>query len=858
MTERAPAGVITLVFTDIQGSSALWEKLGESFRPVLDRHNSLLRDLIDRCDGYEVKTQGDSFMVAFSRAEDALRWAVEVQKSLSREPWPDTVGDLRVRIGMHTGEPLLGHDPAGRADYFGPVVNRAARVSSAGHGGQTLISSATREVVQTLELPVELRDLGRHRLRGLDQPEELYQVDIGELPSREFPPLKTLETVRTNLPAQPATFVGRQEELSELRRLLKRESTRLVTLVGFGGMGKTRTAMQLAELSIDEHEDGVWWVELDQTRSGSRIFDRIAYDLRLHLLPQPSVKEQVLAYLHPRKLVLFLDNAEQIPDAASAIHEILNEAPGVRCVVTSRKALELPVEILVEIGPLPQAEAERLFVERARTRQTDFRATAENAQDIAELCLGLEGVPLAIELAASRIVGMTPREILSRLDARFRVLQTRAPDLPARQRALRGAIDWSYELLSEDDQPLFAELSVFAGGFTMEDAEAVSEAFDVFEGVMELRRHSLLRAETQAATQRTRYSMLDSVREYAAEKLEESPGQAEALKRRHSAYFLRFAEERAARMRTCDEPAALDDLGTALDNIRAAVRWARDAGEGLTCARLTLAFFHLLYCRGFWDQAQHLLETGLEALGTASGDTRHLRADIERSLASVFVDTGNLERARELAQANLSRHRELGDTAGTADALSLLGLIAFHQGRYEECLEHLKGALELVGAGNNSLRGIVLHNLALLASKQGQCDEAQRLYEEALDFRRRAGHLRGEAETLGNLGVLAHLAGNLEEARLRYQESIALHKRLGDRHGAAIILNNLGELCEAQGDLEAAALFFFHAERIFRDLQSPHVRTTSDFLEGLARRMPPEQWEQVRDRAARSNWQELV
>jgi predicted ATPase/class 3 adenylate cyclase len=859
MADRAPEGIITLMFTDIKGSTGLWETMGDRFRPVLDRHNGLIRELIQRWDGYEVKSQGDSFMVAFGRATDAVQCALDIQRTFAQEPWPEAVGELLVRIGIHTGEPFLGYDPAGRPDYFGPVVNRAARVEMAGHGGQTLITHVTHDTVEgALTTDVELRDLGRHRLRGLEQPELLFEVRHPDLPPREFPPLRTLDTLRTNLPVNPSTFVGREQELANLRRLLNRSETRLLTLFGFGGMGKTRTALQLAEICAADFQEGVWWIELEEVTHGEGMVQRIADRLSIHLQPQPSVREQLWSYLHDREALLVLDNTEQIPDAPRVVNELLRAAPKVKCIVTTRKALELQAEQLVEIRPLAGSEAERLFVDRARTRKEDFDLTPENRADVAELCRRLEGVPLAIELAASRIVGMTPREILSRLNERFRLLQSRSPHLPPRQRALRGAIDWSYDLLAEEDQSLLAQLSVFAGGFTLAHAEEVCDAFDVFEGVQELRRHSLLSAETDASTQSTRYGMLESVREYAMEKLREFPDEGAAVRQAHADYFLRFGEERAALRRTREEAQALDELGGEFDNLRAGMNWAQSIGEGRVCGRLALALYEVLYCRGFWAEARRRLETGLQAVEQEPDDTRELRAKLLHFLSGISLDMGDTGGAQALAERSLALYRELADPLGTAAGLNLVGYIAAEREEVETTRQLFEEALDLLPPQQHWRQAIVLHNLARLASRAAQPEEARRLYEQALEHRRAAGDTRGEAETLGNLGAIAHIAGDYPAANRLYHQSLELRRAVRDRHGIAVMLHNLGELAEAEGDLQRAAALFINAERIFLDLPSAFVSAPRGFLRKLEDRLGAERWAEVRAAAERQPWEELV
>jgi predicted ATPase/class 3 adenylate cyclase len=860
MPVEAPSGTVTLMFTDIQGSTRLWETLGDGFRPILDRHNDLARAEIERYRGFEVKSQGDSFMVAFGDGADGVRCALAIQKALARENWPETVGELLIRIGLHTGEPILQPDPSGRPDYFGPVVNRSARIEAAAHGGQTVISGATREAIQAALgdglAGVEFINMGTHRLRGLDDPEQIFEVRDPELGHRQFPPLRTMDTMRTNLPESRTTFVGRHKEISELRRLISRQETRLVTLIGFGGMGKTRTALNLAERCTYDFEHGVWWIECEEATTSDEMIQRIAFQLRMHLEPQPSVREQLLAYLKERELLLMLDNTEQIPDAGKVITELLNAAKGVKCVVTTRRALEISHEVQIEIPPLPLEDAEALFLDRASSRRADFERTPENAADIARLCQELECVPLALELAASRIVGMSPREVLSRLGEQLRLLQTRAPDLPPRQRALRGAIDWSYDLLTDDDKSLFAQLSVFAGGFTLDNVEEVCESFDPFEGVMELRRQSLLRAQVNPNTQITRYVMLESVRAYAAEKLEDVLPDPEDLRRRHAEYFLKFAEKWAGRMRTREEAKALEELRPSYDNIRAALAWADRNEETEVAARLALVLYQMLYRRGFWAEARRTLQTGLEAAERSFEDSRKLQATLRHYLGALDIDTGDEAGAREHVDASLALRRELGDQAGIAESLNLLAILAIEGKRLDEAQALLDEALALLPERDHQRRAIILHNMGRVASGHGDASESRRLYELALRHRRAGGDARGEAETLGNLGVLAFNAGELDEARRLYLESLAILRRLQDRHWTAVMLYNLAELAVEQGDPERAILFFVHSERLFRELQSPYVAAPAAGLKALSEQFEPEDWQERVPAAAARNWED--
>lgn len=848
-----PTGVITLVFTDIEGSSVLWEAHRHLFAPVLAEHNRVLRAVAAARNGVEVKTEGDAFFLVFARAADAVCFAVDTQRALAAHDWNTLLPGLdaiRVRIGMHSGEPILGDHPDGTSDYFGPVVNRAARVGGAGHGGQIVISDATR-VLSLRELPadVTVTELGQHTLKGVGE-ETLWQVGHPELPSR-FPPLKAAALDKHNLPAQTTPFVGRAAEIAEWSALLRDSEVRLLTLLGFGGQGKTRLALQIAENLVEDFADGVWWIELEEARHADAMIARIAHELRIHLHPQPTVREQVFNFHRDRQLLLVLDNTEQIADAGLVVNELLSAGPNIKCLVTTRRALEIRAERRVQVPPLPPSDAVALFVERAQSQVADFSLTPESRREVEELCRSLEGVPLAIELAASRSGVLSPGEMLGRLDERFRLLQRRAPDLPPRQRALRGAIDWSYELLSPDDQQLLTELSVFVGGFLIEAAEAVCADFDVLEGVAELHRHSLLRSESTGG--KTRFWMQESVRAYAGEKLAEAEG-ADALRKRHAAYYLRFAEARNGKLRSRQEAAALRELLSERANAQAALNWARESGDAGLAARLALALHESFYRLGLWHEVQSMLQGAYEAL--PPGSEPGLRTALQLHLASLAHDRGESAVAQSGAEMALESARASGDTGAQAKTLNLLGLLATDRGESEAAASLFQQSLAL-RAEDHTGRAIALHNLARLASRREDLPAARSLYEEALTHRQAGGDARGEAETLGNLGVVEQKAGNAAAARAMYLQSLRLRRELQDPMGTALMLHNLAELAEDAGDDARAITLFVHAARLFQRLDSSFEEAPIASLQAIQTRLG-ETCAPLREQAEGSSWEALV
>lgn len=656
-----------------------------------------------------------------------------------------------------------------------------------------------------------------------------------------------------NLPVATTPFIGRETELTAWQALLLSPTTRVLTLAGFGGMGKTRSALELATQCAACFSHGAFWIELEEAHTAEDMQQRIAHGLGLILKPDSSVQEALTAFLHDRQVLMTLDNTEQIPDAGKVVHALAQNAPRVKWLVASRHPLEIAEEQVVEVPPLTQEAAEDLFLQRAQARQAEFQRTEENAEDIAELCRRLEGMPLAIELAASRIVGMTPRDILNRLSEWFRLLQTRAPHLPPRQRAMNGAIEWSHELLGDEDKALFAQLAVFSHGFTLDAAEAVCDVFDVFEGVQELRRHSFLRTETQATTQRMRFLMLELVRDYAEQKLS-----GVEARRRHADFFLEFAEKQVTKLRTQDETRALDELSVEFDNLKSALFWAKQAGEQALCARLALALAPALYSRGLWTDALRCLQAGYEAAGALTGEERRLPMALGIRLAGLALDRGESDIAQSKAEEALTLAEALNDPAGKADAINLLGLLAREAGENDRARELFEKTLTLRTETDHNGRAISLHNLARLATTRKEFEEAKRLYQESLTHRRAAGDLRGEAEILGNLGALAYRADNREEAQRLYRESLKLRRDLKDRHGIALMLYNLGEVAEAENEGAVALALYVHAERMLHEQHSALANVASETLARLATAQGETEFTAARQASLNAGWETLV
>jgi predicted ATPase/class 3 adenylate cyclase len=578
-----PSGTVTLLFSDIEGSTRLLQRTGDAYAGLLAEHRGLLREAFARHDGFELDSEGDAFFVAFEGANDAAAAAAEAQLALARHDWADG-HEPRVRIGLHTGAPRT---VAGR--YVGLDVHAAARVMAAGHGGQVLVSASTRAL---LDDRFQLRDLGEHRLKDLSGTQRLYQLQVEGLPSG-FPPLKTLENRPTNLPVQSNAFVGRERELKEAGELLGRADVRLLSLTGAGGAGKTRLALQLAAAAIELYPDGVFLVSLAAVRDWELVVPTIAQTLGLREQPGETVLETLTEYLRDRRMLLVLDNFEQVVPAAAALSGLLTSDPGLSLLVTSRTPLRLSAERTYAVPPLALPDTGRLwdtaalaacesvslFVERAQAADANFAVTDDNARSVAEICVHLDGLPLAIELAAPRVRALPPAALLRRLGDRLKLLTGGAHDLDERQRTLRATIEWSYDLLPDAERALFARFGVFVDGCRLDAAEALCKAdIDILDGLQLLVENSLLRRRSDSDGE-PRFWMLETIREYACELLAAS-GEAEQAHCRHSLYFTEAAEQLDVESRTADHAAVLASLDDERANLRAALDWARERLDG--------------------------------------------------------------------------------------------------------------------------------------------------------------------------------------------------------------------------------------------------------------------------------------
>jgi predicted ATPase/class 3 adenylate cyclase len=840
-----PTGTVTFLFTDIEGSARLWERNSQEMQEALARHDELLRTAIEARDGYVFKTVGDAFCAAFGTATDAAEAALACQLALLEEGWAEEVGAIRVRMALHTG---AAEERDG--DYFGPPVNRVARLMSAAHGGEVLLSLPAQELVRD-QLPpgTTLRDLGEYRLKDLFRPERVFQLLAPELPS-EFPPLRTLDAYRNNLPLQPTPLVGREKEVAEVCDLLRGEETRLLTFTGPGGIGKTRVALQAAADLLDDFPDGTFFAPLATLTQAELFFSTVAETLGVQETGEQPLDESLKDYLKERRLLLVLDNFEQVLGAAPTVTELLAAAPGLKVLATSRAPLGLygeheyavpPLSVpdvrhLPDFKTLSQYEAVRLFIERAKAAKADFEVTDESAPAVAEICARLDGLPLAIELAAARIKMLPPKAMLQRLSSRLKLLTGGARDLPVRQRTLRGAIEWSHTLLGDGEKTLFARMAVFSGGRTLEAVEAVCDAqgdlpVDSFEGVSSLLDKSLLRQE-EGPEGEPRFVMLETIHEYAREKLQES-GEAEVIGRAHTEYFLALAEEAEPELVGTDQVSWMDVLEAEHDNLRAALSRSLEAGDSGSALRIGGALWRFWNVRGHFSEGRRWLTAGLSGEGAAAAS---LRARASLGLGYLELRQGDYPRAVEDLEVSHSLYREIGDRRGEAYALCFLGWIALDRNEFDRAEELLEESLALSrAAGTARDVSVSLNALAMLKVYRGDHERATAMQEECLSLAREAGDVQIIAVLTYNLGFTAAMTGEYERAEAFVREAQALFREVGDRGMAPLASNRLGFLALSQDDPDRAEELCVEAIRDLQEqAQIPGIDFALEILGGVA------------------------
>jgi predicted ATPase/class 3 adenylate cyclase/tetratricopeptide (TPR) repeat protein len=779
-----PSGTITFLFTDIEGSTKLWEQHPDAMRAALARHDALLRQAIEDNSGVVFKTVGDAFCAAFATAPDALSAALAAQCALHAEPWPDALS-LHVRMALHTGTAELRDN-----DYFGQPLNRVARLLGTGHGGQVLVSAATQELTRdTLPTSSHLQDVGEHRLRDLGRPESVFQLLNPDLPS-EFPPLKSLDNpdLPNNLPQQVTSFIGRENEIETVKSLLTK--TRLLTLTGSGGCGKTRLGLQVAADVLENYPDGVWLVELAPLSDPALLPQTVAQALNVHEEPGKPLLQTLATALKARRLLLVLDNCEHLLDACAHLADMLIRAcPNLKILASSREGLGIAGETIYRIpslslpdlkqtatpASLRMYEAVRLFVDRAMAALPTFTVTNQNAPALASVCHRLDGIPLAIELAAARVRSLAVEEINNKLDNRFRLLTGGSRTALPRQQTLRALIDWSFDLLTPQEKTLLCRLSVFVGGWTLEAAEQVGsgegggediEDWEVLDLLTSLADKSLVVVETSEGS--TRYHLLETVRQYARDHLSES-GEAETVRSRHFDFCDRLMGQRWPQGRP-DVVEWLRRVDTEHDNLRAALDWGlplAPTDEGVAVRIINMASFLGYYCyiRALYREGCDYLKAALAANPAARQSEEKCDVAFEMA-ATLYEMVGKHEEAHLLMDERLILCRERGDDRGVANVcLNFMGLRmtmgdkAGALALAEEALRVIEATRERAQAEGREtekwvgpIQGVVLTNLAMLNAEDDPV-RAWVLYREALALLREPGNKDWLAVTLINIGT---------------------------------------------------------------------------------------------------------
>ena len=816
----SPAGTVTFLYADIQGSTRLVQRLGERYPRLLADYRRLMSEAVAGSHGHELQGQGDGCFAAFPRAGDAVAAAVAAQRAFRDFSWPEGI-TLQVRMGIHTGEPSnVG------SEYVGIDVHRAARIGAAGYGGQTLLSETTHILVRD-HLPegVNLRDLGEYHLKDLAGPQRLFQIVASDLPS-DFPPLKSPDRVPNNLPIELSSFVGREREIAKIKGLLL--TTRLLTLTGPGGVGKTRLALQVAADVLKEFKDGVWLVELATCSDPSLVAQTVASALKVAEQPAISILGTLSDYLQNKRLLLVLDNCEHlVMESARLAETVLRRCPDLRVLATSREALGIAGEASWRVPPLslpdvrPLAlqdlitcESIRLFVERAVAVHPAFMPTNQNAHEIIRVCQQLDGIPLALELAAARVKGLPVEQIAAKLDDRFRLLTKGSRTALPQHQTLKAAMDWSYNLLSDTERILFCRLAAFSGGFTLEAAEAVCAGGDVkapeiLDLLTFLVDKSLVMVEDRGG--HARYRLLDTLRQYACDMLLEA-GEIIDVRRRHRDWYLRLAERAEPELFGATQSVWYERLETEHDNFREALEWSSEHADGDAGLRLAGALYTFWQVRGYLSEGRVWLN---RVLSRSTEAATSARANALCAAAYLARAQHDYEEADALARASLAQFDEVGEKRGIARSRYLLGFVALEVGDYGLATGHFDHSLTVFRElGDKRGTGISLNMLGEVARCRGEYASARSLYEESLSLRRELGDDRMIAISVHNLAYVALHQENQERAGELFKESLAIRHRIGHKQGVAYCLAGLAAVAAALHDFDRAAKLWGAAETL--------------------------------------------
>ncbi len=840
-----PTGTVTFLFSDIEGSTRLWELYPQEMQTILVRQDLIIRGCVNNHYGQVFRTVGDAFYAVFPVAVDAVSATIAAQRALQAEDW-GKISPIKTRMALHTtsAEQRDG-------DYFGPGLNRVARLLAVGNGGQILLTAATAELVQESVPPgVNLRYLGERRLKDLIRPENIYQVITSGLPE-SFPPLKTPD-YPSNLPTQVTSFIGRKQAISELLRLL--ETTRLLTLTGAGGAGKTRLGTQLGSEVLELFEGGVWLVELAPVTDPLFVTQALVSTLTVREEPGQPQLEALINHFRSKEILLILDNCEHLIEAVAQLTvDLLRYCPKLKILATSREALGVTGEntwrvasltipdakAILDIEQLKQSEAVSLFIDRAAAVQQNFSLTSQNAAALAQICQRLDGIPLAIELAAARVRGLSVEQIAARLDDRFKLLTGGSRTALPRQQTLRALVDWSYDLLAEEEKRVLRQLSVFNGSWSLEAAETIlgdggrsqesgvrsqnekgsalspqssvltdssfilhpsSLPYEVLDILLQLVNKSLIVLEE--AEDQTRYRLLETIKQYGYNKLTQA-GELETLRQRHMDYYLELAKEFNLSERESIALDRLDRLESEYSNLRAALEWAISQENISYAIQLIESLGEFWEIRGYVAEAREWLERIL-----AMNDKIELKFQARAyHMAGFFAhQQGDFASARPLLETALSKNRELGNEIAIAITLCLLGNSIMRQGEYSLAQSLLEEATAIIKkTGNQKLLARSLLYLGIVLFGQGDYVEANEILVECLQKGRTAGSKYYLTAPLNNLGFVAIAREDYTAARRYLEEAIAIERTVKSRSSIlANALGNMAHICCIEGDYSSA------------------------------------------------------
>jgi len=818
-----PGGEVTFLFTDIEGSTKLAQNFAESLPHSLEIHHSILKGAIESNGGFVFEIIGDAFCAAFENAADAVLASQKAQLDLNSQKWKDAV--IKVRMGIHRGNAEWN----GKR-YMGYItLARTQRVMSAAYGGQVLISvDAFNQLSGVEDKGISFRDLGERRLKDLIQPVKIFQLISKDLPS-DFPPLNTLDARPNNLPVQLTSFIGRKSEIEKVKELLV--NTRLITLSGPGGAGKTRLALQVAADVIDDFANGVWFVELAPLIDPLEIPQEILKELGIKEESKKSLDETLIANLREKEILIVLDNCEHLIEACAVLTErLLKSCPKLKIIATSREAMKCSGEQIHQVlsletpNPkdelsaerLAQYESVRLFIERALIVNPKFRVNNENAPAIAGICSQLDGIPLAIELAAARIKTLSAEKIYERLNNSFSLLTGGKRTALPRQQTLRALIDWSYDLLTDNEKILWRRLSVFNDGWTLESAEEIcpdikinpEEVFDLLGALVE---KSILIFDEE----NQRYGILQTLKRYGEEKLKESDDE-KIMFSHHLFHYMELAETAEVSLEGPDAQTWLDRLEKENGNLESAIEWAVKNGEHEQAFRLTGSLGIFWDIRGYFSVGMRLFDNVLDSPGEVS---KPVKAKTLSRAAAIALNLGDYRKALKLYEDSFSLYHELNDKAGIASSLRNMGIVSYEQGDYEKARKLLEEHLSLCTAGSDKKSTArTLNYLGNITYDQGDYLQARKYHERSLELREESGNKRGIASSLNNLGNVAYNLGEFESSQKLYEQSLEIKREIGDKKGISTSLHNLGILMSFKADYKQAQAFFEESLELERSI----------------------------------------